>query len=70
MNNAFEVDAGGPSPIREATEKMSLDEHAQNCAARVLGHNRVQVTSCYLDSNTAIAARAPTPIDASKDTPG
>ena len=61
VNDAFENDAGGPSPVRGATEKMPLDEHARNRAARLLGHNRVQVTSCYLGSNAAIAPRAPAP---------
>ena len=69
VNDAFELDAGGPSPVRGATEKMPLDDHARNRAARLLGHNRVQVTSCYLGSNSGIAARAPVPSDAANDAP-
>lgn len=51
VNDAFEVDAGGPSPVRGAVTRTERDEIARQRAARVLGHNRLEVTSCYLGSS-------------------
>ncbi|MBY0366041.1 tyrosine-type recombinase/integrase [Roseateles aquatilis] len=50
VNDAFEADAGAPSPVRGATSRAAGDEAARQRAARLLGHNRLQVTSCYLGS--------------------
>lgn len=57
VNDAFEADAGGPSPVRGADSRGDNDETARLRAARLLGHNRLQVTSCYLGSPSA--ARGP-----------
>lgn len=50
INDAFAQDAGGPSPVRGASEKAPGDKLARGRAARVLGHNRAEVVSCYLGS--------------------
>lgn len=59
VNDAFEVDAGGPSPVRGAHARGDNDETARRRAARLLGHNRLQVTSCYLGSPASAHGSAP-----------
>jgi len=59
VNDAFEEDSGGRSPVRGASGKPPRDEHARNRAARLLGHNRLQVTDCYLGSLTEREELAP-----------
>lgn len=67
VNDGFEQDAGAPSPVRGATTKAADDKRARTRAARVLGHNRLEVTSCYLGSSRALSAAAVRPADAASD---
>jgi len=54
--------------VRGAADKPPLDEHARNRAARLLGHNRLQVTNAYLGSSGAIGALCdPAAITAAND---
>jgi hypothetical protein len=57
VNDEFAKYAGGPSPVRGAVSKPPDDQDARQRAARLLGHNRVQVTSCYVGSCGSAAAR-------------
>jgi integrase len=59
VNDAYEADAGGPSPVRGAETPPPHDEAARQRAARVLGHNRLQVTSCYLGRSVVLRKEAP-----------
>jgi integrase len=59
VNDAYALDAGGPSPVRLALECAKRDEEARRRAARLLGHGRLQVTNCYLGSSAGL----PKPID-------
>jgi integrase len=54
VNDVFTQEAGGPSPVRGAVERPPLDEEARQRAAHLLGHGRLQVTSCYLGSSAAM----------------
>jgi hypothetical protein len=63
VNDAFEEDSGGPSPVRGAADKPPLDEHARNRAARLLGHNRLQVTNCYLGQSVVMRSKPSEPSD-------
>lgn len=58
VNDAFEIDAGGPSPVRGAANKPPGDAQARHRAARVLGHNRVQVTNAYLGQSVVMRSSA------------
>lgn len=58
VNDGFARDAGGPSPVRGSTTKSPRDGEARSRAARVLGHNRTQVTCAYLGSMTGVARKA------------
>lgn len=57
VNDAFEVDAGGPSPVRGADARPERDEIARQRAARALGHNRLKVTSCYLGQSAVMSSK-------------
>jgi hypothetical protein len=46
VNDAFERDTGAPSPVRGATARSTDDKIARQRASNVLGHGRLQVTSC------------------------
>ena len=48
VNDAFEKDSGSLSPVRGGRGTVLHDEEARRRAARLLGHNRLQVTNCYL----------------------
>jgi integrase len=50
VNDVFERDSGVPSPVRGSGARAPADEAARQRASRILGHNRLQVTSCYLGS--------------------
>jgi hypothetical protein len=50
VNDAFERDAGAPSPVRGASARSTDDKIARQRASNVLGHGRLQVASCYLGS--------------------
>ena len=56
VNDGYETDAGGPSPVRGAQTRPPRDETARQRAARVLGHNRLSVTSAYLGSASLLSA--------------
>lgn len=58
INDVFLEEAGGPSPVRGANKRPPLDEEGRRKAARLLGHNRLQVTNSYLGS-AAARARPP-----------
>ena len=47
-NDAFEADAGGPSPVRGGAVDPPRDTQARERVARRLGHNRPRVARCYL----------------------
>ena len=57
-NDQFEEDAGGPSPVRGAKDRSDQDEEARARASRLLGHNRLQITNCYLGSGARLPKRA------------
>lgn len=48
VNDLYSAEAGGPSPVRGATELAPLDAYARERAARRMGHNRSSITSAYL----------------------
>jgi Integrase/Phage integrase, N-terminal len=56
VNNRYGADAGAPSAVRggQATEASA---NARHRAAISLGHNRVQVTSCYLGSSAVMRSK-------------
>ena len=55
VNDAFHDDTGCASPVRGAKARPPNDAEARERAARLLGHNRPRVTSCYLGSNATLA---------------
>ncbi|MBK9684495.1 MAG: integrase domain-containing protein [Betaproteobacteria bacterium] len=60
VNDAYESDADAPSPVRGGVTRPAKDQEARQRAARLLGHNRPGVTSCYLGrSPAAVAAERP-----------
>lgn len=58
VNDQFENDAGGPSPVRGAKDRSDQDDEARERASRLLGHNRLQITNCYLGSGARLPKRA------------
>ncbi|WOB11116.1 phage integrase N-terminal domain-containing protein [Piscinibacter gummiphilus] len=50
VNDTFEAETGAPSPVRGGTTAPAGDKRARQRAARLLGHGRTRVTSCYLGS--------------------
>jgi site-specific recombinase XerC len=62
VNDRFEVDAGTPSPVRGG-ESTGQSNQARQRGARVLGHNREQVTSCYLGSSAVMRTRGLKPTE-------
>ena len=50
VNDAFTDDTGFASPARGAKTRPPNDAEARERSARLLGHNRPRVTSCYLGS--------------------
>ena len=54
VNDAFERDAHRPSPVRGGLVGSALDEAARQRTARLLGHNRLQISNCYLGSDAAL----------------
>ena len=60
VNDAFERDAGHPSAVRGAPSPTELADVARQRAARILGHNRLQVTNCYLGSSAALLTASET----------
>lgn len=50
VNDTFEAETGAPSPVRGGAVPPANDKRARQRAARLLGHNRPRVTSCYLGS--------------------
>lgn len=60
-NDEFEALTGEPSPVRGGgAVPRELRDHGRKRVARVLGHNRPRVTSCYLGSQRHTAAQPPT----------
>lgn len=55
VNDLYEVLAGSPSPVRGGRQRPELDAEARSAAARVLGHNRPLISSCYLGSNRSMS---------------
>ena len=55
VNDAFQGDTGCASPVRGATARPPDDDQARRRAARLLGHNRPRVVSCYIGSNANLA---------------
>ena len=53
---AYESDADAPSPVRGGVTRPAKDQEARQRAARLLGHNRPGVTSCYLGRSPAAVA--------------
>jgi len=48
VNDTFEAETGSPSPVRGGLAAPAGDKEARQRAARLLGHGRRRVTSCYL----------------------
>jgi integrase len=55
-NDAYEDVAGAPSLVRGGKARPPLDAEARERAARLLGHSRPRVASCYLGSSAAAPA--------------
>jgi len=55
VNDLYEQHAGHPSPVRGAEAGAEWDDQARERATRVLGHNRLRVTNCYLGSPSSQA---------------
>ena len=64
VNDTFEAETGAPSPVRGGAVPPANDKRARQRAARLLGHNRPRVTSCYLGSPGS-AALSPRQLPAS-----
>lgn len=56
-NDAYEAQAGQPSPVRGGAGRSPQDKTARERTARLLGHNRPQVVSCYLGTARPASAR-------------
>ena len=54
INDRYEEDAGAPSPVRGGTNTSPESAQARLRAARVLGHGRLEVTTCYLGTMRVI----------------
>jgi integrase len=58
-NDKYQEIARAPSPVRGGTGiARALDREARQRVARVLGHNRIQVTNCYLGSSAVMRSKA------------
>lgn len=55
-NDQYESAAGAPSRVRGGAVRPALDAEARQRTARLLGHNRPRVVSCYV--GTSLAANA------------
>jgi integrase len=53
-NDAYEDVAGAPSQVRGGKVRPPLDAEARQRTARLLGHNRPRVVSCYIGSSVAV----------------
>jgi integrase len=54
-NDEYANAAGGPSRVRGGTGRPALDVQARQRTARLLGHNRTGVVSCYIGSGLSTA---------------
>jgi integrase len=54
-NDAYESAAGAPSRVRGGSERPPLDTQARERTARLLGHSRPRVVSCYTGKSIAVA---------------
>lgn len=64
VNDVYGQEAGSCSPVRGGEMRPPLDEEARRRAAHLLGHGRVQVTSCYLGASPhggETSRKAPSP---------
>jgi hypothetical protein len=62
VNDAYESDADAPSPVRGGVTRPAKDQEARQRAARLLGHNRPGVTSCYLGRSPVTVATERPPV--------
>jgi len=58
-NDAYQADTGVPSPVRGGLVPPPDDAEARQRTARLLGHNRARVTSCYLGKSVVMRTKAP-----------
>ena len=58
-NDRYEDVAGAPSRVRGGKARPPLDAEARQQTARLLGHNRPRVVSCYLGPSVAMHGDAP-----------
>jgi hypothetical protein len=58
-NDAYEDVAGAPSMVRGGKARPSLDAQARERTARLLGHSRPRVASCYLGRSVSMRGEPP-----------
>lgn len=56
-NDAYESASGYPSPVRGGASPSPQDKPARQSTARLLGHNRPQVVSCYLGRSVVMRSK-------------
>lgn len=62
-NDAYEDVAGAPSLVRGGKSRPLLDDEARHRTARLLGHSRSRVVSCYLGRKASPPKQADHPHD-------
>lgn len=68
--NAYQADAGVPPPVRGGVAPdRATDRKARAAVAKLLGHNRPQISSCYLGSPVVMRSESAPSGEAPTETP-